>query len=174
MAKFVAPSAATDDTLKAVALALRLMPRTMRNELNKESRAMGNAIWRPIVDSHAVTKMDRLVLAKGARVKPGNPMVLTAASSKRPLKGGGGLVPDSDGRAWEFGSTSRANVRPYERRNPKAAGSHTVNRRTARQMPARKPNGRVVYQAAAEAAPRITAFWVQSIVRKIYDAHEGK
>lgn len=175
MAQFVAPSALTNDTLRAVALALKLMPRTMRNELNKETRVMGNAIWRPLVDSQAVSKMDRLVLAKGARVKPGNPMVLSAASSKRPLrKGAGALVPDSDAAGWEFGSTSRQNPREYSRRNPKRAGMHTVKRRTSRQMPAHKPNGRVLYQAAAEAAPRITAFWVQSIVRKIYEAHEGK
>lgn len=174
MAQFVAASAATDDTLKAATLALKLMPRTMRNELNKETRAMGNAIWRPIVDSHAVTKLDKKVLAKGARVKPGNPMVLVAATSKRPLrKGTGALVPDQDGRGFEFGSTSRANPREYSRRNRRASGSHTVRRRTSRQMPASKPAGRVVYQAAAEAAPRISSFIVESVVRKIYEAHEG-
>ena len=174
MAKFVAPSAATNDTLRAAVLALKLMPRTMRNELNKESRAMGNALWRPIVDSHASTPMDRLVLAKGARVKPGNPMVLVAGTSKRALrKGNGALIPNEYAPVFEFGSGNRPNKRQYERENRTNPGTHTVSRRTARQMPERRKNGRVVYQAAAEIAPRITAFWVQSIVRKIHKAHEG-
>lgn len=173
MAQFVAPSAKTNETLRAVSLALKLMPRTMRNELNKETRAMGNAIWRPIVDAAAVTNMDRKVLAKGARVKPGNPLVLSAASSKRALrKGTGALVPDTDGRAWEFGSGAQSKRTEYPRRNRTASGTHNVTRRTARQMPS-KSSGRVVYAAAAEIAPRITAFWVQSIVRKIHQAHEG-
>lgn len=172
MGGFIAPSAETDRTFKAVTLALKLMPRTMRNELNKDTRAMGNSIWRPIVDSNAVTKMDRLVLAKGARVKPGNPLVLSAATSKRALKGGGGLVPDTDARAWEFGSGARNKVTEYPRRNRGGSGTHKVKRHTGRQMPG-KSSGRVVYAAAAEIAPKITAYWVQSIVRKIYEAHEG-
>lgn len=172
MAKFVAQSALSNETLRATVLALKLMPRKMRNELNKETRVMGNAIWRPIVDSNATTKMDRLVLAKGARVKPGNPLVLSSASSKRALKGGGGLVPDTDGRAWEFGSGARNKVTEYPRKNRSKGGTHNVKRHTGRQMPAQN-SGRVVYGAAAEIAPRITAFWVQSIVQKIYKAHEG-
>lgn len=172
MGEFVRPSAATDRTFTAVALALKLMPRTMRNDLNKEVRSMGNQIWRPIVDSNAHTTMDKKVLAKGARVKPGNPLTLTAATSKRPLrKGPGALVPNEDGRAWEFGSKARNKRTEYPRKNRRAGGTHSVTRRTARQMPA-PSSGRVVYESAAEIAPRITAYWVQSIVRKIYKAHE--
>lgn len=173
--KFVAPSAATNDTLKGAALALKLMPRTMRNDLNKKVRVMGNDVWRPAVSARAVSRMDTLVLAKGARVKPGNPLTLVAASSKRPLrKGTNPLIPEKDWRGFEFGSTSKGNKREYERRNRTAGGTHTVNRRTQRQMPGRATAGRVVYQAAADVAPKITAFWVQYIVREIYEAHEGK
>lgn len=175
MGKFVAPSAATDDTFTAAALALKLMPRDLRGKLNKDVRAVGNDIWRPAVDAAAFSKMDKKVLAKGARVKPGNPLSLVAASSKRPLrKGTGALVPDEKWRGFEFGSTSKGNKREYERRNRTAGGTHTVSRRTQRQMPGRAKSGRVVYQAAAEVAPRITAYWVESIVRYIYKAHEGK
>lgn len=173
MAQFVAPSAATDDTLRALVYAVKLMPRGLRSAVNKETRQLGNKLWRFAVDDRAQTKMDRLILAKGARVKPGNPMVLTAATSKRPLKGGGGLIPN-EARWWEFGSDSRANKRPYDRRNRSGSGHHTVTRRTARQMPARKKNGRVIYQAAADMAPRITAMVVQVTVRHIHEAHRGE
>lgn len=168
--QFVAPSAATDNTFKAVALALKLIPRQLKNDINRESRKMGNDVWRPIVDSHARTKTDRLVLAKGARVKPGNPMVLTAATSKRALSGG--LIPNEGGRIFEFGSKSRQAPSDYERKNRASAGTHHVRRRTKRGLP-QPSSGRVVYEAAAEIAPRITSLWVQLIVRKIYEAHEG-
>lgn len=171
MAEFIRPSALTNDTLRAVSLALKLMPRGLRSKLNKESRSMGNAIWRPIVDSHARSLLDRRVLAKGARVKPGNPMTLTAATSKRKLSGG--LIPDESGRAFEFGTWDRDRVTGYDRKS-KRGGSHTVKRHTTRQMPKGARTGRVIYQAAAEIAPRITAHWVQTIVRNIYNAHEGK
>lgn len=173
--RFVAPSVKDNDELAAAALALKLMPRTLRNDLNKEVRKMGNAEWRPIVESNALTKMDKKILSKGARVKPGNPLTLIAASSKRPLRSGtGALVPTDDWRGFEFGSSSKGNKREYERRNRTAGGSHTVHRRTQRQMPGRYKAGRVVYKSASEIGPRITAFWVQSIVRSIYKAHEGE
>lgn len=171
MGKFVAPSAAADDTLRAVALALKLIPRELRNDINRESRKMGNAEWRNIVNLNARTETDRLVLAKGARVKPGNPMVLTAVTSKRPLSGG--LIPHERGRVFEFGAKNRhGHVSEYERRNPNG-GSHRVQRHTKRGLPA-PSSGRVIYESAAEIAPRITSLWVQLIVRKIYQAHEGK
>ncbi len=170
MGKFVAPSAAADDTLRAVALALKLIPRELRNDINRASRKMGNDTWRPIVDSNARTKTDKLVLAKGARVKPGNPLVLTAATSKRALSGG--LIPNEGGRIFEFGAKSRQAPSDYERKNRRNAGSHHVRRRTKRGLP-QPSTGRVVYESAAEIAPRITSLWVQLIVRKIYEAHEG-
>lgn len=171
MGKFVAPSAKADDTLKAVALALKLIPRELRNDINRESRKMGNAEWRNIVNLNARTETDRLVLAKGARVKPGNPMVLTAATSKRALSGG--LIPNDQGRMFEFGAKNRhGHVSEYER-SSRNGGTHRVQRHTKRGLPA-PSSGRVIYESAAEIAPRITSLWVQLIVRKIYQAHEGK
>lgn len=170
MPGFVAPSAQTNDTLKAVALALKLMPRKMRNDLNREVRKLGNDQWRPIVDSYSRNDLDRKVLAKGARVKPGNPLVLTAASSKRALSGG--LVPNEDAGAIEFGTKQPEKVTEYARAY-KGGASHNVRRHTKRQLP-RRSKGRVIYAAAGEIAPRITSMWVQTIVRAIYKAHEGE
>lgn len=171
MGKFVAPSAAADDTLRAVALALKLMPKKTRNDINRESRKMGNSEWRNIVNLNARTETDRLVLAKGARVKPGNPLVLTAATSKRPLSGG--LVPNEQGRVFEFGAKNRrGHVSEYQRSNRRGSGSHKVQRHTKRGLPA-PSSGRVIYDSAAEIAPRISQLWVQIIVRNIYKSHEG-
>lgn len=171
MSGFFQPSAQTHDALRAAVLALKIMPRQLRNDLNKEVRQLGNALWRPIVESNAQTEQDRLILAKGARVKPGNPLVLSAASSKRPLSGG--LIPNEDAGAFEFGPAMREKTTTYDRRNARSSGTHAVTRRTRRQLP-RRSKGRVVYESAAEIMPRITSMWVQTIVRAIYNAHEGK
>jgi hypothetical protein len=167
----IKPSAATSKQFAAVALALKLVERNVRNDINRETRATLNPVWRSVVNSNAVSQMDRLVLAKGARVKPGNPTVLTAASSRRPLSGG--LVPDEDARVWEFGSPKREKVKKYQRRNRAGSGSHTVTRHTSRQLPA-PDKGRVVYKSFAEIAPRLTSLWVQIVVRNIYEAHEKR
>jgi hypothetical protein len=158
----------------AVALALKLIERKTRNDINRETRATLNPLWRSIVQLNATSEMDRRVLAKGARVQPGNPTVLIAASSKRALSGG--LVPDDRAIAagFEFGvDDAEQRVRGYERKNRSGSGSHKVKRHTARQMPTRS-KGRVVYSSFAEIAPRLTSLWVQIVVRNIMKAHEER
>ena len=172
MANLAKPSAASSRTLEAVALAMKLVPRDLKNEINRATRAELNPSWRDAVNYAARSKMDKLVLAKGARIKPGNPVVLTAATSRKPLSGG--LVPNdrATSAAWEFGTPQRQEYTGYDRKN-KNGGTHTVRRRTRIQLPY-KNSGRVVYAAAAEMIPRLTSLWVQTVVRKIYEAHEKR
>lgn len=156
----------------AASLALRLVDRDVRNDINRTTRAELNPLWRSIVDLNATSDLDRRVLAKGTRVKAGNPVVLTAATSRKALSGG--LIPNVSGARYEFGVGAKDKYRTYDRRNRTAPGSHKVTRRTLRQFPARTPKGRVIYPSFAEIAPRITSLWVQIVVRRIYEAHEKK
>jgi hypothetical protein len=169
----IQPSAASSRMFQAVALALKLVDRNIRNDINRESRATLNPVWRGIVGLNATSEMDRRILAKGARVAPGNPTTLIAASSKKALSGG--LVPDdrATAAAFELGAQERNRVKTYDRKNRSGAGSHRVKRHTARQMPA-PSKGRVVYSSFAEIAPRITSLWIQIVVRNIYEAHEER
>lgn len=170
MSSFFRPSATSSRLFEAVALSLKLAPREIRNAINRETRASLNPEWREAVDYYASSTMDKRVLAKGARIKPGNPVVLTAATSKKALSGG--LVPDSVvARSFEFGAKDREEVTGYARRNRVAGGTHEVRRHAKRQMP-RRNTGRVVYRAAGEMIPRMVGLWVQIIVRRIYEAHE--
>lgn len=166
MPPLLAPSAASSDTFRAAALALKLVPRELRNEINRMTRAELNPVWRKFIAAAAKTKMDKLVLVKGARVAPGNPTQLIAASSKRPLSDG--LVPDDRdiAAAFEFGTPNPNKKETYTRK-----GS-PVTRRVEKQLPWRNDSGRVVYAAFAEIAPRLASMWVQVIVRKIMEAHE--
>jgi len=168
----VQPSAATSREFAAVALALRLLPRQIRNDINRETRATLNPVWREIIGQKAATKMDRLVLAKGAKVVPGNPTQLVAASSRKPLSDG--LVPDdrNTAAAFEFGSPNRNATETYDRRT--RAGTTSVTRHTERQLPWRKDGGRVVFAAFTEIAPRLASLWVQIIVRNIAETYDKK
>lgn len=168
----LAPSAATSKQFAAVALTLRLLPRTIRNDINRETRATLNPVWKQIIGEKATTKMDRLVLAKGAKVIPGNPTQLVAATSRKPLSDG--LVPDdrNTAAAFEFGSPDKNSTETYSRKT--RAGSTSVTRATQRQLPWRKSGGRVVFAAFTDMAPRLTSMWIQIIIRNIAESYDKK
>lgn len=156
--------------LRAAGFALKLVERDARNAINRTMRAEMNPAWRAAVAERTVTRLDEKVLNTGVRVAPGNPPVLYAAGSRRPLKGGGGLVPASDWHAVEFGADTE-DITTYRRRSTRG-NVHDVTRHTKRGLPARKPKGRVVYAAAAEMARRFAALFVQTVVRGVYEAAE--
>lgn len=159
--------------LRAVLLGMKRLPREIRNDINRSTTATIGPVWKDEVTRRASSKMDARVIAAGTRLKPGNPPVLLAAQSRRPLKGGGGLVPRDGWQGREFGA-DRGAYGTYSRRNLVAAGTHQVERRTGAQLPARKPKGRIAYPAVAEVAPRIAALWVQLFVRRVHEYAEGK
>lgn len=156
------------DELRAVVLALKAADRDLRSDINRATRETLNPVWRGLVDVNATYRRDQAVLAKGTRIKAGNPPVAVAASSRRKLRGG--LVPAEQWHAHEFGADREATA-TYQRRSPKGT-VHTVTRHTRRQLPPRYRKGRVVFPAFAEFAPRAVSLWVQLIVRKYNEAAE--
>lgn len=157
-----------DDRLKAAALVMKNIERPIVREINTRTRTSMNPTWKGLVETHSTRHMDARVLAKGSRVKAGNPPTLVAASSRRALPGG--LVPAQQWAAFEFGA-STSKVTKYRRRS-KNGGTHEVSRHTARQLPSRIRQGRVVYPAVAEIAPRFASLWVQTIVRTVMEGIE--
>ena len=165
------PSPESLRELQAVTLAMKAMDKELRSDINAATRDKVNPLWRGLLAMNATTTMDDLVLVKGGRVAAGNPPRLIAASSRRPLRAG--LVPDRQGKGFEFGTTDRDFQRTYDRRSKKG-GSHKVTRHTRRQLPEYTPKGRVVWPAVADAMPRVISLWTQLIMRKVYDKFEGK
>lgn len=161
----ISPSVHSLAELRVAALALRAAPKDIRREISAGTRNEGNVIWREEIGKAATTTMDRLVIAKGARIKAGNPAQAIAASSRRPLSDG--LIPDSeDGRAFEFGTHKPDQTTTYTRKGRK------VTRHTHRQLPrpARQASGRVAYTAWAKTGPRLVSLWTQTIFRVVYEA----
>jgi hypothetical protein len=171
----VQPSAKSLAEFRGAALAMKAVAREVRNDINRTLRKELNVIWREAIwdrASQAGTKLDSRVLAQGARAVPGNPAKVVAATSKRPLPGGGGLIPDEIGRGWEFGSPTPERESTYDRKTP--SGTTSVTRHASRQMPRATKQGRVVYPAWSDTAPRMISLWVQTIVYKASQALENK
>lgn len=156
--------------LRAVVIAFSRLETTVKREIAAATRSTLNPIWTGEVRKHVHTKMDEKVIAKGAKVKAGNPPVLQAATSTKAI--GGRLRPADDWQGWEFGTNRNKEV-TYERKSEKG-GSHKVTRHVTRQMPVMKRTGRVAYAALPDVVPRAAALWVQTVVRVVHEAAEGK
>lgn len=160
--------------LRGVVLAMKAAPRDVRNAINKATRAELNPIWRDELGQRVarLPQPDAIILGKGARVKAGNPSQLMAANSTRALSGG--LIPTRSAKGFEFGVNDRNTYHEYRRKNRRNSGSHTVRRRTMRQMPNRRKEGHAIWPAAAESLPRVVSLQVQTVVRLLNEKLEGK
>lgn len=161
-----------DSRLDAVVYGLKLVPREVRNRINRSTRAELKPIWQQEVAKHlaGTDSFTSRMIGKGL-VSGGNPPIMRAATSRRPLSKGG-ISPDAHGYLAEFGGRS-AEFTTYKRRSPNG-GTHEVTRRTRLGLPRRSSSGRVVYPAASEAAPRMASLWVQTFVRTVYEALEER
>ena len=160
--------------LQAAVLAMKAANRDLRSQINKATRRELGPIWKQEVASRlgGVRPLNAKLL-QTYRATSGNPPQALAAQSTRPV-GRGALVPSRDYGPWEFGTANREAWSTYDRKNRKGSGHHKVTRRASRGLPHRRTEGRVVYPAFADAAPRMVALWVQLIVKLYNDAAEGK
>lgn len=174
--EIVRPSAHSRKEFQAVALGLKLAGKELKKDINGTVRSVLNPIWQKAVYEHAGltgNKIDSLIFSQGARVAAGNPARAMAGTSRRPLKGGGGLRPDTWARQWEFGTTHQDETSTYTARSSKGK-PYEVTRRTRAGMPDRRRAGRVVYPAFAEVMPRMVSLWVSIVAKKFYDAFEQR
>ena len=155
--------------LQAVVLAIRGARSDLRNDTNRATRQTFNPVWREELARRARTDQDRQVIVKGARIMPGSPPVAVAATSKRPLRGG--LVPADQWHAVEFGA-AQTTVATYTRTSRKGK-SHQVTRHTTRGLPPRYRKGRVAFPVMHDLGPRVTALWVQLVVRRFAESMEA-
>ncbi|WP_448072329.1 hypothetical protein [Georgenia yuyongxinii] len=155
---------------------MKAADRDLKRDINKATRDTMNPVWRSMITANlgGTNVMTSNILGSGVRIKAGNPPQAMAAQSKRALGRGKRITPQDDYGPWEFGVPNRNEYTRYERKNRKSGGYHVVKRRTMKHLPRRYPEGRVVYPAFAEIAPRMVSLWVQIIMKKYFDAAEGK
>lgn len=146
-------SAYSSRQLLGVLRGLRNLDRETKKQTRGHLRPMVLQVWKQAAAERASTKLQRVVLADTARAKVSDQNVrLTSAQIGRARSGG--LKPSANWQPVEFGSGPST-------RNAKAFGPN--NR-----------SGKVVYPAAASVIPRVLAMYVQTFVRAIHEALEGK
>lgn len=156
--------------LMAVILAMRSVDNTIAKMIRQQTKRVAVPEWTRALARRASSALDRRVMVNTATVAASNQNVRVSSAAKgRPLSGG--LNPKTDWHAVEFGANQQQET-TYRRRGRN--GPHTVTRRTNTGLPARNPRGRIFYPAAREMVPRLASLWVQTVVRTIGNALEGK
>lgn len=158
--------------LQAVLLAVRGADKAIQTQIRKHTKDLGLPEWKAALGENARLPLQKRVLVDTARLTPSNQNVrLASATVGRSLSGG--LNPKTEYAAAEFGANQ--NKRTTYRATSTRGRSYVVrDRRTTQQLPPRRRTGYVFYPAAATIIPRIAALWVQTVVRTMAEAFEGK
>lgn len=156
--------------LQATILALRAIDKTLAAQVRKYTKAVAAPEWSQALNRRATTRLEQRVIANTAVVTVTNQNVRVQSASKGRMLSGG-LLPKSEYPAVEFGKNPSKTT--YTRISPRGQ-SHRVTAVVGRQFKRRNPRGYVFYPAAEEMIPRIAALWVQTTVKTIANALEGK
>jgi hypothetical protein len=155
--------------LLATIYALRAIDTTLQKKVREYTKAVASPEWKKALARRADTRLEHRVIVDTAVVSVSNQNVrIQSAGKGRPLSGG--LNPKTDYPAVEFGMNAKG-VR-YQRKS-KRGGTHIVRRVIGTQFPARRREG-PFWQSAREMVPRMASLWVQTTVKTIGYALEGK
>jgi hypothetical protein len=158
--------------LLAVLLAVRGADKAIQAQVRKHTKSIALPEWRQALAEHATTRLQHRALVSTARVAVSNQNVrLSSATVGRPLKGG--LNPKTTYYAPEFGA-NRAKRTTYTATSRRGRQFTVKSRRTTQQLPPRRRAGHVFGPAVSQIVPRIAALWVQTVVRTLAEAFEGK
>lgn len=171
MASFARVPAGSSRQLQAVILALKNTERTIQADIRKATQTMAQPEWQKALEAEASTPLQQRFLAQTGRVRVSNRGVtLVAGGLSR--KASGGISTDYS-RVIEFGANRNA-VETYTGRSPRGK-SYRVKRHTQRQLSwSSRGKGLVVYPAATPLVGRFVSLWVQTTVRRLHLAAEGK
>ncbi|HWU29342.1 MAG TPA: hypothetical protein VN041_09665 [Microbacterium sp.] len=164
-------SALSSRELLTVLRGLRTLDRDTKRHLRQSLKDMVLTAWQAELAKHASTSLESRVLVSTGRARVSDQNVrLTSASLSRSLSGG--LKPSESYGPVEFG----ANPRPGAKEEAHSRKGTPFTRYRDPNRPFKKPNrrGYVVYPSAASIIPRVLAMYVQTFVRAIHEALEGK
>jgi hypothetical protein len=155
--------------LLATVYAIRALPNTLQKQIRQYTKAVAAPEWKKSLAERADTKMEHRVIVDTAIVSVSNQNVrIQSAGKGRPLSGG--LNPKTDYAPVEFGAHAKG--KSYRRKSRKG-GQHSVTRVVNTQFPAPRKEG-PFYGAARNMVPRMARLWVQTAVKTIGEAIDGK
>jgi hypothetical protein len=155
-----------DSPLRSLLLVMRNTPSETRRQMNKASKAAMVPIWKEEVTANAETRLQHRVLVDSATVG------VTARNAF--LRSGGtgtlrtGTPVSMLAQATEWGLASDRTVASRSR-----AGTE-YTRRAGNAFGPRRRDGHVVWKAARRSIPRIASLWIQTAMRTLLDAIDGK
>ncbi|WP_341935514.1 hypothetical protein MRBLWO14_001166 [Microbacterium sp. LWO14-1.2] len=157
--------------LLAAIYAIRSLDRTIAKLNRQQTKRVAGPEWKKALSERADTRLEHRVIVDTAVVSVSDQNVrIQSAGKGRPLTGG--FNPKTDYHATEFGADR--DRRTTYRRKSRKGGTHEVTRRAATAMKPRNSSGYVFFPAAKEMIPRMARLWVQTTVRTIATAFEGK
>lgn len=156
--------------LEAVALAYRIAGKQLRTDLYARARKDILPEWQQKLSEKAGSDtLAHQVLVKTTRVNVTTRGInLTSAKSKRKLTGG--FIPAFNFAAIEFGATWRK----ADIRGRRGTTRYKYEREINHGFRHRKRKGYIFYPTAEDFIFRLAALWVQTTVRTLRDASEGK
>jgi len=156
--------------LLAMLAAIRALDTTLAKLIRQQTKRIAEPEWRNAIHRRATTRYENRVMSQTATVAVSNQNVRAASAMKgRALSGG--FQPKVNWPAVEFGMNPEPIT--YTARNRRGT-TYKVTRKHGGQFKPRNRKGYVFWPAAEEMVPRLAALWVQTAVRTIATAFEGK
>lgn len=137
-------------------------PAELRKLIADTSRSQLGAAWAEELAAGGGTAAQRRFVADDNTVIPHSNGLI--------VKTGGSILT----MPYEFGTDAGETFTRYTRTNPSGSGSHQVNRRTKRQLPARRAGGWLAFPAANRLGSRVFKMWGALINKVAHDALEGR
>ncbi|HUG50403.1 MAG TPA: hypothetical protein VLZ78_05340 [Terrimesophilobacter sp.] len=155
-----------DSPLRTMLLAVRQVPADVRKQINAHTKREAGPIWTGEVRERAATRLQQRVLVDTSRVGVTDRNVALRSATVGTLRKG---VPVS-----RLASGTEFGMNPGKQISTRSRKGKPYKRQMGSVFPRPRRGGYVVYPAARDAIPRVAALWVQTAVRTILDAFDGK
>jgi len=155
-----------DSPFRDMLIVLRNVPAEARKHALRFARSESGPVWKEETAGRATTHLQQRVLVNSSRVGvTGDNVILRAGGTGRVSSG----TPVADLRVGaEFGMDAGSKIQQRSRKGT------LYTRRVGRTFGPRNRRGKVFFPAVRDAAPRIVSVVIQSTVRALYDALDGK
>ncbi len=154
--------------LTAAAARITALGGSLEGELRDGTRKVEPA-WKRLVASNASTRIEKRIIAQGARAIPTSNGVRLESTGGRARNG---LNAADHGGAVEFG-VKRGKKSTYRRRS-KRGGTHTVTRVTTNGLKAFRATGHVFTPSLKTFIPLLKKAWVDEVVEAAEEALTGR
>jgi hypothetical protein len=155
-----------DSPLRSMLLAVRPVPADVRKQINTFTKRDAGPIWLAETRERAATHVQQRVLVDTSRVGVTDRNVALRSATVGNVRSG--LPASRLAQAAEWG------INPGKIIQTRSRKGKPYKRRMGPAFPPTRRGGYVVYPAAKQAIPRIAALWVQTAVRTILDAFDGR